>query len=259
MNTPSRRAFPQFLRFVGSHPEPGRVAEAVTRGPLAAVHAKSTVIWQVIDSTHLHMVGSFGTAAKSEVRFSRVPLSLSFPACDAVLDQRVLVQSWLQLSQTYPVLLLDGDVWERNREQAPNGGMITAPIVSGTSCIGAWGTHVTALPDRSARTDEVVQSVTAALSLWLAHPHTPLVDLPSAGVDEEPVALTPRQCHLLVLVLDGLTNAEIAERLHTSRSTVKQDLQRATRSMRASDRFVAASRAQELGLLAGTTPAEALA
>lgn len=249
MNDAPNLALPQFLRFISAHPEPGHVVGAMTRGPLAVLDARSSIIWMRDGADHIRLAGCHGTDAKSEVRFSIVPLSVAFPACQAILEQRVLVQGWQQLGSEFPVLLLDGDVWERNRNKAPDGGMITAPIVVGGVCVGAWATHVTTLPQPSAAVDDLLQALSAALGLWLTHPRTPIIDAPITGGDEEPVALSARQREALLLVLADLTNAQIADRLQTSRSTIKQDLQRAMRSMRSTDRRATAMRARELGLL----------
>lgn len=254
MNDASGRALPQFLRFVSAHPEGGHVAEALTKGPLAAINARSSMIWMRSGADQIRLVGSHGTDARSEVRFSTVPLSVALPACRAILEQRPLMHTWRQLSDQYPVLLLDGDVFERNRDSSPDGGMVTAPILVKGECVGAWATHVTALPAPSPQVGDLVRAISGALGLWLTHPSTPIIDAPIAAGDEEPIALTQRQREVLHLVLEGLTNAQIAERLHTSRSTVKQELHHATRSMRVSDRTLAARRARELGILDDSSP-----
>lgn len=254
MNEASGRALPQFLRFVSAHPEPARVAEAMTKGPLAMVHARSTMIWARSEANQIRLVGSYGTHVRSEVRFSSVPLGVALPACQATLDRRPLMHSWRQLADEFPVLLLDGDVFDHNRIASPNGGMITAPILVNGRSVGAWATHVTDLPPSSVAFDDLVKTISGALALWLTHPRTPLIDPPLAADDEEPMALTPRQRDVLHLVLEGLTNAQIAERLCTSRSTVKQELHHVTRSMRVSDRMVAAQRARELGILDDVNP-----
>ena len=259
MNDASSRALPQFLRFVSAHPEGGHVAEALTKGPLATINARSSIIWMRSGADQIRIVGSHGTDARSEVRFSVVPLSVAFPACQAIIDQRPLVHTWHQLADQFPVLLLDGDVFERNRVPSPDGGMVTAPILVNGASVGAWATHVTALPAPGPQIDDLVRGVSGALGLWLTHPSTPVIDAPIAAGDEEPVALTQRQREVLHLVLEGLTNAQIAERLHTSRSTIKHELHHATRSMRVSDRMLAARRARDLGILDdsshGTVPA----
>lgn len=254
MNDASSQALPQFLRFLSAHPEAGHAAEAMTKGPLAAVSARSSMIWTRSGVDHIRIVGSSGTDAQSEVRFSAVPLSVAFPACRAILDQQPLLHSWQQLAEEFPVLLLDSGVFERNRLSSPDGGMITAPIVVSGKAVGAWGTHVTALPTPSPQVDDLVRAISGALGLWLTHPSTPVIDAPIVIGDEEPVALTQRQRQVLRLVLQGLTNAQIADRMRMSRSTIKHELQRATRSMRIGDRMLAAVRARELGLLDEPSP-----
>ena len=254
MNDASVRALPQFLRFVSAHPQGGHVAEAMNKGPLAAINARSSMIWMRSGADQIRIVGSHGTDARSEVRFSVVPLTVAFPACQVILDRQPRFHTWRQLSDEFPVLLLDGDVFERNRVPSPHGGMVTAPILVNGESVGAWATHVTALPAPGPQVDELVRAISGALGLWLTHPSTPVIDAPIASGVEEPVALTQRQREVLHLVLEGLTNAQIADRLHTSRSTIKQELQHATRSMRVSDRMEAARRARDLGILDDSSP-----
>jgi DNA-binding NarL/FixJ family response regulator len=61
---------------------------------------------------------------------------------------------------------------------------------------------------------------------------------------------TQRQQDIVELVNRGVGNHQIANELHVSVSTVKQELQRIMRSTSTSDRLTAAQRAVEMGLLA---------
>ena len=65
----------------------------------------------------------------------------------------------------------------------------------------------------------------------------------------EHASLPPRRLRVLELAADGLTNDEIAERLHLSSSTVKKHLHSAFRQLGASNRAGAVAAARRLGLL----------
>jgi DNA-binding NarL/FixJ family response regulator len=65
-----------------------------------------------------------------------------------------------------------------------------------------------------------------------------------------PAGLTARQLEVLALVADGLTNAEIAERLVVSPRTAEHHVAAVLTKLGATTRLDVARRASELGLLA---------
>jgi DNA-binding NarL/FixJ family response regulator len=65
-----------------------------------------------------------------------------------------------------------------------------------------------------------------------------------------PAGLTARQLEVLALLVEGLTNAEIAERLIVSQRTAEHHVAAVLGKVGASTRREAARRASELGLLA---------
>jgi DNA-binding NarL/FixJ family response regulator len=70
------------------------------------------------------------------------------------------------------------------------------------------------------------------------------------------VGLSPREREVLMLVADGLSNAEIGRRLHLSRHTVKEYLSVAMRKLGVATRVEAALTATRLGLLTGESVGE---
>ena len=92
--------------------------------------------------------------------------------------------------------------------------------------------------------------ISSALGLWMTHP-----DSPSPRSDRLQrtghglLHLTDRQQQILRLVELGKSNTSIAMTLGFSSSTIKQELQRVTRSTGATDRLDAVARARSLGLL----------
>jgi DNA-binding NarL/FixJ family response regulator len=65
-----------------------------------------------------------------------------------------------------------------------------------------------------------------------------------------PAGLTSRQLEVLILIADGLTNAEIADRLVVSPRTAEHHVAAVLRKLGAATRRDAARRAFELGLSA---------
>lgn len=65
-----------------------------------------------------------------------------------------------------------------------------------------------------------------------------------------PIQLTPRELDILQHVACGMSNPEVADALNLSRHTVKQHTSAVYRKLGVRNRAQAASRAQELGLLA---------
>jgi DNA-binding NarL/FixJ family response regulator len=96
-----------------------------------------------------------------------------------------------------------------------------------------------------------LQGACNALTLWLHGSRStwPSTGIPPGLAEAAALAFTDRQRMILICVADGKTNAEIAEELGCSRSTVKQELQRTMHSLGVSDRAQAAVRARQLGLI----------
>jgi DNA-binding NarL/FixJ family response regulator len=89
---------------------------------------------------------------------------------------------------------------------------------------------------RAAARGETVLAPSVAGRLW-RHRHRP------------PVTLSPREAEVLVLVAEGLSNADIGRRLLVSEATVKTHLLRAFTKLDVSDRTAAVTTAMRLGLI----------
>ncbi|ETT26292.1 DNA-binding response regulator [Rhodococcus aetherivorans] len=71
---------------------------------------------------------------------------------------------------------------------------------------------------------------------------------------QEEVALTPREHEVLELVIAGLSNREIAQRMQLSRSTVNTHVEHLLRKLKAPNRVGAVVRAVRLGLVSNRDP-----
>ncbi|MFI6490147.1 response regulator [Streptomyces sp. NPDC050564] len=92
----------------------------------------------------------------------------------------------------------------------------------------------------------VVMSPKASRAVWQSHP--------GAAADDDEGAtrvgrLTEREREVLVLIADGLSNADIGTRIHLSAGTVKDHVSAILTKLRVSSRVQAALLAQRAGLL----------
>ncbi|MGW1055801.1 response regulator [Streptomyces sp. NPDC002521] len=92
----------------------------------------------------------------------------------------------------------------------------------------------------------VVMSPKASRAVWQSHPGAAVVD------DEDATRvgrLTEREREVLVLIAEGLSNAEIGMRIHLSAGTVKDHVSAILTKLRVGSRVQAALLAQRAGLL----------
>ncbi|NUP14907.1 MAG: response regulator transcription factor [Streptomyces sp.] len=92
----------------------------------------------------------------------------------------------------------------------------------------------------------VVMSPKASRAVWQSHPGAATAD------DEETTRvgrLTEREREVLVLIAEGLSNAEIGTRIHLSAGTVKDHVSAILTKLRVGSRVQAALLAQRAGLL----------
>ncbi|MFJ9565287.1 response regulator [Streptomyces fuscichromogenes] len=101
---------------------------------------------------------------------------------------------------------------------------------------------------RALRAGGVVMSPKASRAVWQDRPG-------AAGADDEETArvgrLTERERGVLVLIAEGLSNAEIGGRIHLSAGTVKDHVSAILTKLRVGSRVQAALLAQRAGLLDG--------
>lgn len=109
----------------------------------------------------------------------------------------------------------------------------------------------------------IIAAVFAALGIWLGLKLTRkqvvlrevevLVPAPAAFERDErqleALGITPRELEILALIAEGLSNREIAERVHVSENTVKTHSSRVFAKLGAERRTQAVQRARELRLI----------
>lgn len=133
---------------------------------------------------------------------------------------------------------------ERVRKASPDAPILVLglredlPLAMAALKAGARGfVHAGMEPDQVARAISVVARGEEVVPRWMLGY---LVDEVTYEEPAELIPLTSRQLEVIGLVVDGLSNAEIAHRLFVTESTVKQHLRAAYKVLSVNDRTEAA-------------------
>lgn len=237
---------PAFLQYLSTFPPPDAVLASLLLGPLQKLGAVAAMLWEVRDG-HLVRTGGYAHTRAELDRYALLPLDIDFVVSTAVRD-RVRIVSNDPLPGSSPAATLDAEFWNRMLDRVGAVAVVRAPVVYRGRPVGAIGILFDRPVDDQSVSIDVVDSTVSAIALWMTHPRT-RAPRPVAPGRSTSFALTPRQREILRMVEHGLPNRAIAARLRLSESSVKQDLQRAMRSLRVDGRHLAALRARELGLL----------
>ena len=237
------------LSAVAQAAHPDEVAAALVKGPGSAYDATSgAILWRRGDQ--LIVLGLYGYRPSEVEGFAGVNLNEDYPLVRAFLEGEVVIDSTTTVADDYSAMAKPGSRWRALADRLEAGSIVSAPILCDGSPIGAYALNCTTDPVWSSLDIAVLDSVSAALGLWLTHPDSGLPVAPGS-TPPEVADLSPRQVAILRMVATGRTNTAIAQTLGVSVSTVKQDLTRAMGHLDASDRTRAAEAAQALGLFEG--------
>jgi len=238
------------MRFLSTYPEPQEVCDALLSGAFMSFGAQSVNIILTTPHATYKVVGATGISLPIVPRYQEFSALLNTAVKHAVHEAEIITTSLLGQITAYPALEIDRPIWEELANATGDLGLEIVPIVSNGMAIGAF----TLFRDPSialSRADySMLSGIGHLLGIWATHPLTESnletnIALPS---NEIAFMLNDRQLQVLELVELGRSNAAIGVILGYSQSTVKQDLQRAMRVLRASDRTEAAQRARDLGL-----------
>jgi DNA-binding CsgD family transcriptional regulator len=141
-------------------------------------------------------------------------------------------------------LVLPPGVWKLICPRSDHGHVMVGPIVSNGRLIGGIG--FTRLREAAAFNIRDIADLSALclhLSTWLATKQSQSAEFNSLNINR----LTPREIEIVELVAQGLTNAEIGEKLWIQENSVKQALKRIYRKLEVS------SRTKMVALLAANT------
>lgn len=243
-------ALPQFLRLLTTHPAPSDVARALVRGLLSRYQAMSSAIWISLGDHSLEVIGEFATAPDAIDRYGQAALRVDLPVTRSWHTGSVVSGRLADLAGRFPALAIDPQMWTDANPAVYGSSLVCAPVLLGSTSIGAWGFSSRAHLELDSTDEHYLLGIAHALGLWMSHPNTTVpVSRYHDGDGEQSLSLSARQSDILVMVLAGHSNAQIGQELGFSASTVKQELHRVMQSMRTTDRFVAAERAWELGLI----------
>ncbi|MDQ3510064.1 MAG: response regulator transcription factor [Actinomycetota bacterium] len=170
------------------------------------------------------LIGTF--AAEADVHHGEKPPESGVPACVLVCSDNEDETEWMvrearSLASESPVLVF--------------GLSSDLPLVRAALRAGARGfVHACMEPS------QIVRALSVATQGEVVIPRDLLNDLVA---DEAPIdlgGLTPRQREVLGLVVEGMTNAQIARELYLSESTIKQHLRGAFKALKVKNRTEAA-------------------
>lgn len=246
MTIASLHGLPRFLQYLSTFPSPDSVATALVLGPLQFCGAASMIIWRV-EGNELIRVGQHGHTRTEAARYAVVPLDIDF-AISRVVRTATPLMSTATAGVEAPAARLDEEFWSRMLTRVNAAAVVRSPIWHAGNVVGAYGLLLSRPVPSDPEGAAMLEAVTSALGLWLTHPQSGLPVISSRS-RTSPLTLSPRQIQILSLVEKGHSNRTIAHLLRLSESTVKQDLQRAMRTVGVQDRHSATEQARAMGLL----------
>ena len=244
----SRQGVPEFITFLGSLPAATQVGRAMVRGPLASFRPRAFALWRRTGE-ELVLIAVDGLADDEVRRVCVLPLGLETVLTAATRQARVVVARAEDFQAENRAAFLDEQMWARMMGRTRAAALVNVPVVSGGGVVGAFG-FISDLPwpgDELAHA--VLDTLRGGLALWLVHPRGGALAPMVSGGPPDSIVLSGRQVAILARVESGESNVVIAGQLGYSQSTVKQDIQRAMRTLRVSDRKSAVEVARSLGLL----------
>lgn len=242
----------EFLRLLASYPSPDDTLRALIEGPLRDLGAWAGLMW-IERAGSLEAVAGHRTDGVYHELYGRIPVMADMPVPLCFRESEVIVTEVSSMGVEYSPLAEHASAWDGFRPDGHTRSLLQIPMVNRGVSLGVVGIACAHRVSLDTLHISFLDGIGAALGLWVTHPATRLPDGALAPSDDDtwiaPVALTPRQQQIVRLIDDGRSNAAIAVQLACSVSTVKQEIQRIQRAVRAADRGSAAARAIELGLI----------
>jgi len=237
----------QFLRYANTVPDVAHLVPALHHGPLASIDVVATSLLRFVSPDTLEIVESAGLPPEFLDRYRQLPVTADLTTPQAVRE-RVIRTSDIGSVPQHTLGRVDHDEFRTLIFTLKARSFVGVPVLHRGEPIAALSIS-SSQPAAAVRQHfPLLAAVASIVSLWLRHPDTHLPP-PLATVPEQSLALSPRQRQVLLLVGEGATVEQAAVALGFSPSTIKQDLRRAMRATRTSDRAEALERARTFGLL----------
>ena len=192
----------------------------------------------------LILLGSMGIDDADIRRYRTTPLIHSHPGGTTVLNSETIWMSLRALAERYPLAATDA----RSKPWFDTGDMISLPVTSRGSSVGTIFLVADREFPRTWAFHDVLGSVSHAVVPWILLQRDAMASVPGELPRTSPLAITARERAILSFVGEGLTNAEIANRLGYSEATVRADLSRLGRLLGLSGRREVLRKMTELGL-----------
>jgi DNA-binding CsgD family transcriptional regulator len=243
-----------FLSSLANSRDPSAVVSLLLDGPFRQYEAKA--IWlSRRTASGLQLLASSGFPTSFEERYHLIHEDMDTPATAALRSGQVLQVPLGEIVEHFPQLKIDESLLQRLiRLYGPDSILMTVPAMFQGRPEGVCA--VVAYPSREWEPQDynLLLGVAGALGLWIVATHGEGVSEFSPGVSlredgEIPLLLTPRQLEILMLAEQGKSNAAIAATLGYSVSTIKVELRRTLRALRAKNRNDAIATARHLNLL----------
>ena len=241
-------AFPGFLRALARVTEPAAALTAALDGPLHAYRVTGGFLALVVDES-LQIEASARLPVAFTDRYRVMPVGHTTPMTAALHRLDLVHAPVADIAAAYPALAIDEGIWSSVLATAgADASFLVIPIWVGERIGGVLG-FFTAEPT-DVDDAGVLQGAAAALGLWLGSRERDMGGPSySASSGEVPLVLSPRQREILRLVEQGKSNPVIAATLGFSLATVKAELARIMRMLRAPNRRAAVAIAKRLGVM----------
>ncbi len=240
---------PAFVRYLSSHPTAEDVLQALASGPLVNMGMTAGSLWVLVDGVSLASVGHAGWPPDLVDRYSVIPLSLDVPPAHAAREDSIRIDMAEGFGHRF-VDSIDEGYLDDELAALATESVINVPLRHAHSVVGCLGFVTREVWPDTEDAQALLTSLSYALGLWLTHPRSGILESSLTVIQREwSLAFTPRQKQVLNLVGAGHSTSQIAQQLHVSVSSVKQDMQHAMRALRTHSRISAYERAKRLNLL----------
>jgi DNA-binding CsgD family transcriptional regulator len=235
-----------FLRMLADDPTPDAVAASLAHGPLG-MFRPTLVCLGFVDSARevLTIEGLHGADPHVRNAYASIPLSTDMPATVCYRTNTVVTAPAARMAQDFPLTATYAET--RHHPQADNWAF---PIRYRSAVIAILGLELTGPASEPWLVRSAVATLAGPLATWAAlriHAEQETQDYWSRR-SPRTLTITDRQKRIIALVGEGLTNAQIAEKIGYSVPTVKAELARLCALLGAADRADLTGKASRAGL-----------